>query len=96
MPPANIWIGRLAGGTPAQKFAIATQPSALQVGDITTDTAWAAFNYTLDETVTPRGQTAAVANQMKGLASIVFKKVGNDWKVVLIHAPVTGTAITPH
>src|SRR5262245_60424534 len=96
MFPAATWLRRLITGTPAKKFTIVTTPAALRVGDITADTAWAGFNYTLDETVTPRGQSAAIANQMKGLASIVFKKTGNDWQVALIHAPVTGVAIAPH
>jgi ketosteroid isomerase-like protein len=94
--PAATWLRRLITGTPAKKFTIVSTPAALRVGDITADTAWAGFNYTLDETITPRGQSTAIDNQMKGLASIVFKKNGNDWQVVLIHAPVTGVAITPH
>ena len=96
MFPARTWLMRLITGTPAKKFAIVATPAALRVGDITADTAWAGFNYTLDEQVTPRGQSTPIANQMKGLASIVFKKTGNDWQVALIHAPVTGVAITPH
>jgi ketosteroid isomerase-like protein len=96
MFPARTWMGRLLQGTPAKKLTIVAAPAALRVGDITADTAWAGFNYTLDETVTPRGQTTAIQNQMKGLATIVFKKVGNDWQVALIHAPVHGPAITPH
>ena len=94
--PAATWLRRLITGTPAKKFTIVSTPAALRVGDITADTAWAGFNYTLDETITPRGQSTAIDNQMKGLASIVFKKNGNDWQVALIHAPVTGVAITPH
>ncbi|HEX4997215.1 MAG TPA: hypothetical protein VFY29_03255 [Terriglobia bacterium] len=53
-------------GTPPKKFAIVTTPAALGVGDITADTAWAGFNYTLDETVTPRGQPSKIQNPMKG------------------------------
>ena len=53
--------------------------------------AWAAFRYTLDETT-----AAGAPNQMKGTTTLTFKKVGNDWLVAMIHAPVDGPAIAAH
>jgi ketosteroid isomerase-like protein len=84
--PANIWINRLMQAKPAKKFAM-TQLS----GQTWDAGAWAAFRYTLDEMT-----QAGAPNQMKGSATLTFKKVGTDWKVAMIHAPVDGTAITPH
>jgi hypothetical protein len=84
--PANIWVGRLMQAKPAKKLAM-TQLS----GQTWDNGAWAAFRYTLDETT-----AAGAPNQMKGSATFTFKKVGNDWLVAMIHAPVDGPAITQH
>jgi hypothetical protein len=86
MLPANIWIGRLMQAKPAKKITITNLTGQMWDGG-----GWAAFSYTLDETTAAGGQ-----NQMKGTNSLTFKKNGNDWQVVLIHAAVNGPAITPH
>ena len=84
--PTNFFIGKLMGGKPPKKLT----PS--NMGGQTWDGgAWAAFDYTLDETVANAG-----TNQMKGTITMTFKKAGNDWQVVLIHASVNGPAIAPH
>lgn len=49
------------------------------------DTGWAAFAYTIDDGV----------NQRKGMNTTVFKKAGNDWKIVLIHGAINAQAV-PH
>ena len=84
--PANIWINRLMQAKPAKKLAMTTL-----TGQVWDTGAWAAFRYTLDETT-----AAGAPNQMKGTATLAFKKVGNDWVVAMIHAPVDGPAIAAH
>jgi ketosteroid isomerase-like protein len=84
--PANIWINRLMQAKPAKKLAMTTL-----TGQVWDTGAWAAFRYTLDETT-----AAGAPNQMKGTATLTFKKVGNDWQVAMIHAPVDGPAIAAH
>lgn len=84
--PANIWVNRLMTAKPAKKLA-ATNVT----GQAWDNGAWAAFRYTLDETT-----AAGAPNQMKGTATFTFKKVGNDWQVAMIHAPVDGPAIAAH
>jgi len=71
----------------AQKLSI----SNLMVGDLGESGAWAAFNYTLDET-TDKGEP----NQMKGSSTIVYSKSGTALKAVLIQLSVNGRAIAPH
>ena len=76
---APVWINRILSATPQRKLTITN----LRVGNW--DTAgWAGFNYTLVGT-----------NQVKGTNSMLFKKVGNDWQIVLIHGAVD-TAIVAH
>ncbi len=60
-------------------------------GETWDNAAWAAFDYTLDETL-PNG----APNQIKGTETMTFGKMGNDWQVVLIHAGINAKAITPH
>ena len=84
--PANIWINRLMQAKPVKKLAMTTL-----TGQVWDTGAWAAFRYTLDETT-----AAGAPNQMKGTATLTFKKVGNDWQVAMIHAPVDGPAIAAH
>ena len=84
--PANIWINRLMQAKPAKKLAMTTL-----TGQVWDTGAWAAFRYTLDETT-----AAGAPNQMKGTTTLTFKKVGNDWLVAMIHAPVDGPAIAAH
>jgi TonB family protein len=54
---------------------------------MTSDAAWASFAYTLDSD----------GAKKLGLATMVFKKVGTDWQIVLVHAaanhPATHTPI---
>jgi len=60
----------------------AASPRKLTVSNIrmgnTTDAAWATFAYTV----------AAEGQEKKGLNTTVFKKVGNDWQIVLVHGAV--------
>ena len=48
--------------------------------------AWAAFGYTLEEPTASQ----QVANTMKGTNTMTFKKIDDDWQVVLVHAAVNG------
>jgi len=93
-PPASAWIGRLTSSG-AKTLTVLTAPTPLKVTEMG-DIAYAAFNYSLKETVTPRGQTSGTPNQMDGIATIVFKKDGADWKAFLVHAAAKGTAIQAH
>ncbi len=86
MLPAAIWVGRLMQSKPAKKLTITSL-----TGQAWDTGAWAGFNYVLDETT-----AAGAANQMKGTNTMVFKKVGNDWQVALVHAAVNGPAIAAH
>jgi hypothetical protein len=81
MPPASAWLPRILDGRP-KKMTM----SNLRVGQPTPDTGWAAFNYVLE---TPAGN-------ITGMNSMLFKKTGNDWQAVLIHAAVNTKAVTPH
>lgn len=84
--PANAWIGRLMQAKPAKKIEITNL-----TGQTWDNGAWAAFKYTLDETT-----AAGAPNKMAGMNSMTFKKVGDAWQVVLIHAAVNGPAIAAH
>ena len=76
---ATVWYNRILTANPPRKLAI----SNLRVQ--TWDTgAWAGFNYTIEGT-----------NNFKGTNSLVFKKTGNDWQVVLIHGAVD-TSVAGH
>jgi hypothetical protein len=86
MLPAAIWIGRLMQAKPAKKITMTGLTGQTWDGG-----GWAAFSYTLDETT-----SAGATNQMKGTNSLTFKKVGNDFQVVMIHAAVNGPAISAH
>jgi ketosteroid isomerase-like protein len=92
-PPASAWVGRLTSSGP-KTLTVLTAPTPLKVTEMG-DIAWASFNFSMKETVTPRGGTAA-PNQMDGIASIVLKKDGADWKAFLIHAAAKGSAIQTH
>jgi ketosteroid isomerase-like protein len=93
-PPASAWIGRLTTTGP-KTLTILAAPSPLRVTEMG-DIAWAAFNFSLKETVTPRGQTTGTPNEMQGIATIAFKKNGTDWQAFLIHAAARGSAIQTH
>src|SRR2546428_11420752 len=76
---ATVWYNRILTANPPRKLAI----SNLRVQ--TWDTgAWAGFNYTIEGT-----------NNFKGTNSLVFKKTGNDWQVVLVHGAVD-TSVAGH
>jgi hypothetical protein len=77
--PASFFINKLMQGMP-RKLAIKNI-----AGETWEDAAWAAYDYTLDETL-PDG----TPNQIKGTQSMTFRKAGNDWQVVLIHVAVDG------
>ncbi len=71
----TVWINRLLSANPPRKLSI----SNLRTGNW--DTAgWAGFNYVIEGT-----------NQVKGTNSMLFKKAGNDWQIVLIHGAVDTT-----
>ena len=94
--PIGMWITKLtATGSKTLTVLGGRGLSPLRVSEMG-DTAWAAFNYNLKETVTPRGQTTASPNEINGTVTMVFKKNGADWQAFLVHIAVTGKAITPH
>jgi ketosteroid isomerase-like protein len=93
-PPVNVWIGRLTTGAP-RTLTVLTAPTPLSVKE-TGDIAIAAFNFSMKETVTQRGQTTGTPNEMLGIASIVLRKEGNEWKAFLIHAAARGSALQTH
>jgi hypothetical protein len=69
---ATVWMNRLMGANPPRKLTV----SNLRTGNW--DTAgWAGFNYVIEGT-----------NMVKGTNSLLFKKTGNDWQVVMIHGAV--------
>jgi ketosteroid isomerase-like protein len=76
---ATVWMTRLLSANPARKLTITNLRTE------SWDTSgWAGFNYVLE-----------AANQVKGINTMVFKKTGNDWKIVMIHGAVD-TAIVQH
>jgi ketosteroid isomerase-like protein len=76
-----LWfINRQMTATPKRKMAA----SGIATGTWG-DTGWAAFAYTIDDGV----------NQRKGMNTTLFRKTGNDWKIVLIHGSINARAI-PH
>jgi ketosteroid isomerase-like protein len=86
MVPATAWVNRLMQAKPVKKITL----TGLR-GLAWDNGAWAAFSYTMDETT-----AAGAPNQMKGTNSMTFKKTGDDWQVVLVHAAVNGPAIAAH
>ena len=94
--PIGMWIRFLTTTGPKTLTVLGGRGlSPLKVYEMG-DTAWAAFNYNLKETVTPRGQSTPSPNEMNGTVTMVFKKNGTDWQAILVHIAVTGKAITPH
>jgi hypothetical protein len=76
-----LWfINRQMSATPKRKMAA----NGIATG-AWGDTGWAAFAYTIDDGV----------NQRKGMNTTLFRKVGNDWRIVLIHGSIDAKAI-PH
>jgi ketosteroid isomerase-like protein len=76
---AMVWMNRLMAANPPRKLTI----SNLRVGNWE-NTGWAGFNYVIEGT-----------SMVKGTNSMLFKKTGNDWQIVLIHGAVD-TAIVQH
>ena len=76
---AMVWMNRLMAATPQKKLMI----SNLRVGSWE-NTGWAAFNYLMQG-----------GNMVKGTNSMLFKKTGNDWQIVLVHGAVD-TSIAQH
>jgi hypothetical protein len=69
---ANVWVNRLMSANPPRKLSITNLRTS------SWDTGgWAGFNYVIEGT-----------NQVKGLNSMVFKKNGADWQIVLVHGAV--------
>jgi len=94
--PIGQWITKLtATGSKTLTVLGGRGLSPLKVSEMG-DTAWAAFNYNLKETVTPRGQTTSTPNEINGTATMVFKKNGTEWQAILVHIAVIGKAFTPH
>jgi ketosteroid isomerase-like protein len=74
---AMVWMNRLLSSNPPRKLTVTN------VRTENWDTAgWAGFNYVIEGT-----------NQVKGVNSMVFKKTGNDWKIVMIHGAVDTPAV---
>jgi ketosteroid isomerase-like protein len=67
-----VWINRLLSATPARTLSITN----LRVNSWDTG-GWAGFNYVIEGT-----------QKVKGTNSMVFKKTGNDWQIVLVHGAV--------
>jgi ketosteroid isomerase-like protein len=83
--PATFFTNKLMQGMPRKLTATNI------AGETWGDAAWAAFDYTLDETLRD-----GTPNQIKGTETLMFRKAGNDWQVVLVHAAIDAKAITPH
>jgi hypothetical protein len=92
-----LWVDEDGHELTSKTFALyfinrqmtATPKRKMSVHDVATgtwgDTAWAAFAYTIDDGVHKR----------IGMNSTLFRKSGNDWKIVLIHGSINAPAI-PH
>jgi len=76
---AGVWMNRLLSANPPRKLSITN----LRVSSWD-NAGWAGFNYVIEGT-----------NQVKGTNSLVLKKNGNDWQIVLVHGAVD-TAIVQH
>ena len=83
--PATFFTNKLMQGMPRKLTATNI------AGETLDNAAWAAFDYTLDETLKD-----GTPNRIKGTETLTFRKVGNDWQVVLVHAAIDAKAVTPH
>ena len=77
--PATVWVMRLTTGTPAKVFAITGSHGQL----MDENTGWVSFNYTLAETFQNSPKT------LSGTASMVLKKNGADWSILMVHGALT-------
>jgi len=92
-----LWVDEDGHELTSKMFALffinrqmtATPKRTMSVHNVATgtwgDTAWAAFAYTIDDGV----------NKRTGMNSTLFRKSGNDWKIVLIHGSINAPAV-PH
>ena len=92
-----LWVDEDGHELTSKMFALyfinrqmtATPKRKMSVHNIATgtwgDTAWAAFAYTIDDGI----------NKRTGMNTTLFRKSGNDWKIVLIHGSINAFAI-PH
>jgi ketosteroid isomerase-like protein len=69
---AMVWMNRLMSATPARMLSVTN----VRTGNWD-NSGWAGFNYVI------KGP-----NEVKGTNSMLFKKNGNDWQIVLIHGAV--------
>ena len=77
---ATVWMSRLMSANPPRKLSLTNLRTE------SWDTSgWAGFNYVLEGT-----------NQVKGINTMVFKKVGNDWQIVMIHGAVDTLIVQQH
>lgn len=76
---ATVWMTRLLGANPPRKLTITN----LRTGEWD-NAGWAGFNYVLEAT-----------GQVKGINTMVFKKTGSEWQIVMVHGAVD-TAIVQH
>ena len=74
---AMVWINRLLSSNPPRKLSVTNVRT-----ENWDNAGWAGFNYVIEG-----------ANQVKGVNSMVFKKTGNDWKIVMIHGAVDTPAV---
>jgi len=75
---AMVWMNRLLSANPPRKLSVTNVRT-----ENWDNAGWAGFNYVIEGT-----------NQVKGVNSMVFKKTGNDWKIVMIHGAVDTPAVT--
>ena len=84
----HIFSGKMFCLNFIRRQLMATPQRKMTASNIATgtwgDTAWAAFNYVIDDGT----------NQRKGTETTVFKKVGNDWVIELIHGAISAPAIS--
>ena len=74
---AMVWMNRLLSSNPPRKLSVTNVRT-----ENWDNAGWAGFNYVIEG-----------ANQVKGVNSMVFKKTGNDWKIVMIHGAVDTPAV---
>jgi ketosteroid isomerase-like protein len=74
---AMVWMNRLLSSNPPRKLSVTNVRT-----ENWDNAGWAGFNYVIEGT-----------NQVKGVNSMVFKKTGNDWKIVMIHGAVDTPAV---
>jgi len=75
----SVWVTKVTTGTPAKVFAIKDSHGQM----LDDNTAWVSFNYTLAETFQNAPKT------LSGTASLVLKKAGADWSIVMVHGALT-------